>query len=651
MIYKLLTIDVWDTLLRRDCHPECIKLTTAQHIFLGWIDQIKPEFRDPWALYRARIDAELHLAKEAKRQGKDDEYEVTQVLTHWTDIVFSDPVTNNFPSELAEFELNTEIARSFPDLGIAEFLRLHVAEKVLFLSDFYMNATMLNRLLSAKGLNALVAEGISSCDVGFNKRSGQLFRHVHVLYDVSPAEHVHIGDNQWSDVESPRTLGVSAIHYLPEMAHAKRLERERLFLSRDTLFEHVRCECSALAEHASNGLSNKQASAFSFGAELAPLFIGFVLWIAEQAIVKKLDRFFFLTQEGEFFYRVFLALFPHGTFFGHNMPPYGVLAVSRLATFAPSMRNISIEEISRVWSLLKTQSVSDLFMAFGLNIENFPEILAEIGLKGSDVISSPERNRILNHLFHSQSFTDTIKYSVSTQQDLLLGYLKQNALRSDERVGIVDIGWRGTIQDNIALLMPRSYFHGMYLGLRRVINLQPANVFKSAYGPDENLSNAFSSFFESAATLEMLCSSPNGRVVGYSRESGQTIPQRHILEEENAAFENFTRYFQDGVLLAAKHWQPYLERYVVSGAELRSTALHIWNTMRRAPSKDLVGILMQTPQNNVFDYGELFKKNQLPSNTMFWAPILELLSKMVYGRIKLNFHLRNYLNIYRKKRK
>ena len=55
MMYKVRTIDVWDTLLRRDCHPECIKLATAQHLFLGWTNQLKPEFGDSLALYKARL--------------------------------------------------------------------------------------------------------------------------------------------------------------------------------------------------------------------------------------------------------------------------------------------------------------------------------------------------------------------------------------------------------------------------------------------------------------------------------------------------------------------------------------------------------------------------------------------------------------------
>lgn len=622
-MYKLRTIDVWDTLLRRDCHPECIKLATAQHLFLGWIDHIKPEFRDGWALYKARLEAERTLAEYAKTGGKDDEYEITHVLTQWTDTIFASTVPAGLPEYLAEFELNVEIARSYADPEILDFLRSHKAEKTLFLSDFYMSAEMLGRLLASKGLDTLVSEGLSSCDVGLNKRSGQIFRHVHSLHVVSPDQHLHIGDNEWSDVSSPRALGVNALHYLPETAHTERLARERLFFSREALFHHVHGECQPLARDASMGLSAKQSAALCLGAQAAPLFIGFALWIAEQAILQKLDRLYFFTREGDFFHKVFCAIFPQGQLSGHELPPADILAVSRLSTFAPSMKDGSIQEMSRIWSLFKVQSVSGLFATLGLDVGKFSELLEMLGLNKTDVISDPENSLELRRLFETPAFAEAVKNSLATQASLLQIYLKQNGVNAGNRVGVVDIGWRGTIQDNIALLVPGVHFHGLYLGLRRVINAQPGNTTKAAYGPDENTSSGSTALFTNFAAMELLCNSPFGSVVGYTLEDGRTNPQRHVDQEENAAYDEFVGPFQEGVLLAARHWQSYLERYVVSSDELRTMALHTWDKLRRVPDEGLVDAYLRTPQQDIFVYGEIFKRSQYPSlRTIFLSPFL-----------------------------
>jgi FMN phosphatase YigB (HAD superfamily) len=621
-MYKLRTIDVWDTLLRRDCHPECIKLATAHHLLLGWRDQIKSEFRDGWGLYRARLEAERTLAVRAKAGGKDDEYEITEVLAQWFAAIFADTVPPDLPNRLAEFEISVEVDRSFADSDIVEFLRSHEAEKTLFLSDFYMSGEMLRRLLSAKGLNTLVAEGMSSCDVGLNKRSGQIFRHVHSIHAISPQDHVHIGDNEWSDVSSPRALGVNAIHFLPESAHAERLAREHLFSSRETLFEHISCECADMAQDASRGLSTKQASALYLGIQASPLFIGFALWIAEQAVLQKLDRLYFFTREGEFFHKVFCTIFPQGRLFGHDLPAADILEVSRLSTFVPSMKGTSILEMSRIWSLFGVQSVSGLFVTLGLDIEKFSDLLETLHLRQDDVISNPENSPELKQLFETPAFTDALKGSISNQSSLLQEYLKQSGMTTG-RVGIVDIGWRGTIQDNIALLLPNTNLHGLYLGLRKFINVQPSNTDKVAYGPDENKFRAEISMYSNFAIMEWLCSSVNGSVLGYCMHDGCAKPRRYVDQAENTAFDEFVGPFQQGVLIAAQHWQLYLERYAVSSKELHTVALHLWDKLSKEPDEGLVDVYMRTPQQDLFGYGEIFNRSLYPSlSTIFLSPLL-----------------------------
>lgn len=634
-MYKIRTIDVWDTLLRRDCHPECIKLATAQHLFLGWNTRLKPSFRNGWALYQARLDVERSLAEQARMCNNDEEYEITNVLRCWTNTVFSGAVAAGLPERLAEFELSVEVDRSYADHEILSFLVTYQAEKTLFLSDFYMSSEMLSRLLSAKGLDTLVSEGVSSCDVGLNKRSGKIYQHLHMLHAVLPHEHLHIGDNEWSDVASPCALGINAIHYLPESAHAERLAREHLFSSREVLFDHLRSKCSTLAQNASRGLSSKHAAALNLGTQAAPLFIGFVLWVAEQAILEKLDRLYFFTREGEFFHKVYCTLFPQGCLFGHNLPPADTLAVSRLSTFVPSMREVSIREMSRIWSLFKVQSVTGLFVTLGLDIQNFSGLLNELGLKATDIIRDPENSPELRKLFETSAFVEAVKKNKKLQTNLLQSYLKQIGVSGGTRVGIVDIGWRGTIQDSISFLVPNAHFHGMYLGLRRFVNLQPPNVTKSAYGPDETLSYEFCDLFENFSVLELLSSSPNGSVVGYEGVGSEIIPQRQIIDEENYAFSNFTEYFQAGVLLAARHWQSYFESYVVTGNELREAALHIWDSLRRKPSRDLAEVFIETPQHDVFGFGDIFKKNRLPSvATILLAPILEKRRRELFDFIR-----------------
>jgi FMN phosphatase YigB (HAD superfamily) len=328
-LIKLLTVDVWDTLLRRDCHPECIKLATAQHLLLGWFYKIRPEFKDCRTLYLERIEVEKKLAERSLATGQDGEYEITNVITEWLNQVFYAKPEKLLISKLIDFEITTEIERTFVDPEIKGFLDRHKSEKRIFLSDFYMRSNFLSKILEEKGISNLFDGGVSSCDVGLNKRSGRLFEYIHGLHNINPKDHVHIGDNYWSDYKSPISLGINALHYEPKIQHEARKEREELF-SQDKLFKHI----SGKYENTDNCFG------FSLAIDCAPFIIGFLIWVAEQIIIKRIDRVYFINDEGKFLESVYNKLFSDRVFFGHELPPCSVLEHTEISSFDNEQENL-----------------------------------------------------------------------------------------------------------------------------------------------------------------------------------------------------------------------------------------------------------------------------------------------------------------------
>ena len=84
--YELLTVDVWDTLLRRRCHPDGVKLHVCRYLLLKWGDRLDPVCRDPWILLRLRQQAEKEIGDEKQAQGFDDEYGHLDVYRRWLDL-------------------------------------------------------------------------------------------------------------------------------------------------------------------------------------------------------------------------------------------------------------------------------------------------------------------------------------------------------------------------------------------------------------------------------------------------------------------------------------------------------------------------------------------------------------------------------------
>ncbi|MET1115354.1 MAG: HAD family hydrolase [Comamonas sp.] len=632
-MYELRTVDVWDTLLRRDCHPECIKLATARYLSMTAARNLKAGFQEMWSLYEARLDAERSVATAARQRGDDDEYEITDVLRAWLEICWQGSFDPLLPAALAEYELSVEIARTYLDPDILEFLEKYPAKKTMFLSDFYMDSRMLGRLLAAHQLGELFSAGISSCDVNRNKRSGNLFKHVQSTFNIDSDKHVHVGDNEWSDVDSPGKLGIQAIRFLPSVEHDKRIAREHLFSSRQALFSHVHGLCKEKSlEVSSDGKSDET---FFLGVEAAPLFIGFTLWIAEQAVLRKFDKIIFLTREGEFFHAVYSRIFADEMFSGLKLPQSSIFPVSRISTFSASLERADFEEVSRAWSIFGVQRVSALFAMLDVATDDFSATLKMLGLRVDEVVENPSSDARLRALFAEPKFFEAVNSSVHRNKVLLKDLLAEHGIFDGMNVGVVDIGWRGTIQDNIALAAPLINFHGMYLGLRSFVNPQPLNVTKSAYGPHEEVESDLNRLFEVFSAMEMVCSSPHGSVVGYSREEGKVLPVREISSDENVAYFDFSHKFQQGVLFAAAQWTPYLNSYVVSAAELRESAMKVWEGFRRSPPHILAKVFMQTPQHDAFGFGEVFSRNNFPSlQTIFLSPFSNKRRRAIFSFVR-----------------
>ena len=608
-----------DTLIRRTCHPEAVKLATAQHVFLRFYHTLKPDFSTHWHVYEKRTEIERHMAQRAEQAGHDGEYELIDVFQHWLESILVYPYPFSFHLEevakdVAENELRFEILHTFPDDDLMGFIKDYPAEKTFYLSDFYMSSSLLNRLLRHHGLQAFLPEGLVSCDVMLNKRSGRLFKHLHSIHGVTPDAHVHIGDNPFSDVEMPRQLGIKALHYLPQAGHQARISREALFSSRNTLFAHLMGLAQTQEDHPELKQNKDAKAAFELGLQAASLFTGFALFIAEQAIMDGVESLFFFTREGEFFARLFKVIFPDGVYNGHKLPPYSVLAVSRQATFSPSLKEVSLAEFNRIWALNWQQNLSTLFKILGVDPEDFEPLLADLSLSLEEMIVRPQDDQRIASLLDDPKFSSAVLTKRDEKQQLLKAYLQQEGILGKKKIGCVDIGWRGSIQDNLAHLIPECETVGYYLALRRFINVQPLNAVKRAFGPDQR-EGTYADFFETFEPLELLCNSPYGSVIDYRKENGHIAPVRETNSVENALIERFTQYFQDGVTHAAQCQRPLLISHAVMSSEMRDMALNIWKGISSNPVDQLVEAYYAAPQHDVFGYGDFFERDRVPSLT------------------------------------
>jgi hypothetical protein len=93
----LFSFDVWDTLLRRRCHPDEIKLQTARYLLLEFHHHLRPLFRSVQSLYRARQRAEGLSAPHG-----DWEFRLKDAILYWVNEVAEPSLGDRPRLEIAE---------------------------------------------------------------------------------------------------------------------------------------------------------------------------------------------------------------------------------------------------------------------------------------------------------------------------------------------------------------------------------------------------------------------------------------------------------------------------------------------------------------------------------------------------------------------
>jgi hypothetical protein len=356
------------------------------------------------------------------------------------------------------------------------------------------------------------------------------------------------------------------------------------------------------------GAAGDQAQ-FHFGVRHSMLFVGFAVMLHRQARENGLDTLYFFTREGEFLRAVFDALHARGD--GHTVASE-LLEVSRLATFGPSLGSLDPNSLMNLWRQYASQSPRSLLASLNLAGQPLEACFSREGLEMDELIHQPWRSPALARVLEAAEFKSIAGRQLASDRELALAYLDP-FFSGRELLGVVDIGWRGSIQDNLARLWPDRHFFGHYLGLARYFNPQPANVSKLALGPDRNRSAADYDLLHAVDVIELISNSPNGSTQRYLRdEQGTVRAERGVSAAEEAVFESFTRHFQAGVIWAAGELGTRGALEGRSFDSIRSEALEAWRGLLNQPHEALVRAYFSLKHNEVFGMGRHYDKAWTP---------------------------------------
>ena len=622
--FDLVSVDVWDTILRRSVHPDEVKFHVARWLQLHHSAELRLELaHDLRALFAARRKAEDELARDAAEHGYDDEYTLDEVQHRWLASVLREPRADRtaLRAELTACEIEFERTTTTLDPGILDALRPYAGIPIVLASDFYLGARPLLDLVLHAGFDLPLRAVYVSCDHRLSKRSGRLFRKIQADLKVAPSRHLHVGDNATSDVAVPRGLGMGAIYYRNSGSDSRRRQNEIRFGWREKRIAPAKLVHEAQARVCMpRELAGDARECFALGVRHGLPFIAFVLAVMEDALRKKYQRIHYFTREGVFFHRLHDALARHAVF-PAPPPQSALLTVSRVSTFAASLgalvtrreapKIITPYDMMAVWRLFSTQSTAAMMATLGEAPKDYATLFARHGIEPNQPVDCPWQDCAIGALFGDPDFQARLAVALDGRRRRLLRYLAANGLGPGvRRAAIVDIGWRGTIQDNIAELLPDTAFEGWYLGLNTLLNPQPKNVTKHGLLCDRNLPTLPAASptpahvaLEFPSVVEMLCNSATGSALDYASTPDNTEPITDHHPGEDGVWFRRVRFFQDGVLALIPHLSDGLRRHVVEAGELLIEARRELARLITSPPAALARAYFELTHNEGFGLG------------------------------------------------
>lgn len=234
-----------------------------------------------------------------------------------------------------------------------------------------------------------------------------------------------------------------------------------------------------------------------------------------QAKSRGVDEVHFLTREGVVFQR-FFDRFARGA----RWPEQSVLFhASRLSTFAASLFPEGWRGLGRFFSLYHDANWVEL----SASLDTAPAIMPGHPVQGiPDNVRGQALAEFISTNEHTKTWIGKIAQRKHRELAEYLAHYHPSIARTKTAV-LVDIGWRGSIQDNLARALPEIEWHGVYFGLLPYLNTQPKNCVKSGILFDPTQTEYLAA---NVMPLEFLFDAGVGGVVGYRGAEPVHSPHR-----------------------------------------------------------------------------------------------------------------------------
>jgi FMN phosphatase YigB (HAD superfamily) len=550
--FDVLSVDVFDTAVTRCLETPVDVFALIEQRLAGTIGKMANGF----AWLREHAEEEARAA--ARAAGRE---EVSLADIHacmWK----LRPELRPYETTIRREEIAAEESVMRPVPRVAELVAQARAEgrRIVFVSDMYLPRSDISLLLRSCGYDPSGGLLVSS-ETGRTKASGSQWAVLRELVGER-SRILHIGDDPWSDVASPRRHGIAG--WLFSAARSDRRPGGPLTpailpysrLARAKRLAELNAPSGGVRGDATDACPDPVGFMRRLGGSWGAIVVAsFIRWLEEKVRQQRITHLYFCARDGWLLYRAWEAAgcgartdvttsYIYVSRRSLNLAE-AALGAGRGGRLSAHSLECLVKGELPVETLL---SRSGLLQCAGLRIDAVREFGALDAVVRWPQGAAQFRQLLVRHQ------ADVLQ-ALQPFREAAAGYLHQ-MMPSAGKIGLVDIGWHGTLQASIARLLglraEQPALSGFYFGLwPRAQVLRPLTgwmegCFTNDFWPVQERRGLLSA----VALLENLNLAPHGSTIGYQRTNREWTPILQNSPVEAAQHASLIAPFQDSTVEA-----------------------------------------------------------------------------------------------------
>lgn len=417
--FDVVSFDIFDTLILRPFEKptDLFYLLEAQNGILNFCE--------------LRRQAETSARRKTEKPNYEvDIYDIYKELSKYCKID-----SQKGAEKEIELELNVCYANEYMKKVFTMLRRAN--KKIILISDMYLPSEILSEILKKNGLDGYEKIYVS-CENGFNKASGKLFKIAEKDYSESK-KFIHIGDNKISDVKGAKLQGWEVYYYQQNNEFGHNFRPETLVSPVSSVYKGI------VNNYMYSGAYHHSAQ-FDFGFIYAGFVVsGFCEWLNKFAVEADSEKLLFLARDMDIFYKVYNK-------------HYKKFDSSYAATSRFALQELIVQDFPEEFFHHTIKARCDrgytVEQAFKeINLEFLLRYCKDYKLNAKDFIVADKIER-LNRLFDEHNAE--IAEHFSDNEEAAKQYFLEK-IKGAKRICVIDLGWRGSVLAYLKFLLEKKW--------------------------------------------------------------------------------------------------------------------------------------------------------------------------------------------------